>query len=200
MIRLFVLVGAVLLTTGLVLFETSGAFFGTAKSTGTLGTGTVELSDSALRGPNETTGAPLFVVTDMGGGQAESRCVRIAYTGTIFPADITMYGETTGALSRFLTITVEVLRATATPTDNTVCRALRVDRTLFPNENTRPGRDTLRSFFQEHKNMSDGLPVWSPTSPADSSVVLRITLRLQDNPAAQSQTTTPGFVWEVTHR
>jgi hypothetical protein len=202
-IRLSLLFVSLSVAIGLLVIETNGAFFDSTSSAGELQAGTVEISDSA-----RATG-PLFIVSGMGGGDSETRCVNLTYTGSIFPAEVKMYGsdqnENAGGLGEHLDMTVDLVTIKGNPPySQNACLTSQRQKRLYPvgSGGSRSNTGTLKDFCTNHRELGTALPVWEPqaNSPAQTSRVVRITLKLGSSQLAQGKTANPEFVWQVNHR
>jgi hypothetical protein len=185
----------------LVFFATKAAFSTTTETHGSLSSGKIELTD------NDSNSA-IFALTDMRGGQSESRCVKVEYGGTTVPVDVKLYtkykDETEKSLGAFLDVKVEQgtytegsanATGTANPAVESSCDGFVPSGTVA---GTGGAGQTFATFSAAHSDFATAAPTWSPKAQHESKV-FKITLRVQDNNEAQGKAATPVFVWEVRH-
>jgi len=168
-----------LLLVGVVTVDRSQAAFSdtTSNTTNSFNAGTVVLTD-------DDAATALFTASGMSPGSPVVECIELTYSGSITPADIRMYGTDTGVLSQYLDLTIEV------GTGGTFG-----DCTLFAPATT-IYTGTLDNFTATHTAWATGLATF--TAAANPTLqVLRFTVDVQDNNAAQGQSATAGFTWEA---
>jgi hypothetical protein len=158
--------------------RSEAAFSATTDNTANaFATGSVELTD-------DDTGTAMFTVTDMSPGTPEVNCIEVTYSGSIVPADVKMYGTTTGALDTYLDTTIEV--GTGGVFDD--CTGFTPTSTIYTG--------TLEAFATTHADWGTGLAVF--TAAANPEVVtLRFTVDVQNDPLAQGLTSTADFTFEA---
>lgn len=176
----------VLLTTG---EGTDAAFSATTGSGGNVfSSGTVSLAD------NDADGAVL-TLANARPGDSDVGCVLVTYTGSL-PADVRLYGGSTGGLAPYLELTVE--RGTQGSAPAADCTGFTPDATDYLGSG--PG--------VVHTGRVDGYPAdWaggivdppsgSQTWSNGESHSYRFTVTLVDDPAAQGLTSDASFTWEA---
>jgi hypothetical protein len=177
-VRLTAIAAALLLLTVLTVTRSQAAFSDTTDNTGnSFASGSVVLTD-------DDTGTAMFTVTAMTPGTPAVECITVTYSGSLTPADIRMYGTSSGALAPYLDTTIEV--GTGGSFGN--CAGFTPSSTIFNN--------TLANYSTTHTNWTTGLAAFSaPANP--TSRTLRFTVDVQDNPAAQTQTASADFTFEA---
>lgn len=99
--RSFAAAVAVLLLATVVVNRSGAAFTGsTADSSGVVSSGTIELGD-------DDQGRSLFDLRDLVPGRPVTRCLEVAYTGTILPVELAVRAEARGSLAQFLDVTID---------------------------------------------------------------------------------------------
>lgn len=178
--RVMAIAVALLMLTVLTVSRSQAAFSDTTDNTGiAFATGTVAISDD----DGGTTA--LFNSLGMSPGAPEEKCIEVTYDGTMTPADIKMYGTTSGDLAPFLNLTIEMGTGGTFATD---C-------TAFTGASIYTG--TLAGFtLAPHLDWSDGLATFSPAATGESRV-FKFTVEVQNLPAAQNKTANASFTWEA---
>lgn len=167
--------------TGLAVARTTEAGF--SSTTGNhgdgWGSGSLVLSD-------DDTGAALFNSgTDglLDAGQTLAKCIAVTYNGTLNPA-IRLRATAIGTLADYLTLTVEE----GTGGGAGSCTGFTPASTAYTG--------TLAAFAAAHSTYATGAAEWTPTTfPATKTY--RVTLTVQNTPAAQNATATGTFTWEA---
>ncbi len=177
LIRATAIASAILLVTILTMTRSQAVFTATAGgATSTFSTGSVILTD-------DDAGSALFTASGMSPGVPEVACIELTYAGTIVPAPIRLHGSTTGTLPQYLDTTIEV--GTGGAFGN--CVGFTPTSTIFTG--------TLDALATTHTDFASGLNLF--TAAANPTVrTIRITLDVQNVPAAQDQTATADFVFE----
>ena len=177
-VRLTAVGAAILLVTILIVTRSQAVFTATtSNSSSSFSTGTVTLTD-------DDSGSALFSASSMSPGSPTVACIEVTYSGTELPAPVRLYGSTTGALAPYLNTTIEV----GTGGDFSGCAGFTPSSTLFSG--------TLDGFATTHTDWSSGLAVF--TAAANPTVrTLRFTIDVQNNPAAQGQSSTADFTFET---
>ena len=177
-IRLAAVAAAFLVLTVITVTRSQAAFTATtANSANSWNAGTVTLSD-------DDTGSTMFTISDMAPNDTNTVCLAVTYSGSIVPADVRMYGSTTGTLDDYLDTTIEI----GTGGGFASCAGFTPSSTLFNN--------TLTNFAATHSSYASGLAAFTAATNPTTQVV-RITVTLQDNNAAQGLSATATFTFEV---
>ncbi|MCP3934559.1 MAG: hypothetical protein GY708_04210 [Actinomycetia bacterium] len=177
-VRLTSIAAALLLITALTASRSRAAFSDTSVNTGSsFSTGSVVITD-------DDTGTALFSATGMTPGSAVVECIVLTYSGSVTPADIKMYGTTTGTLDTYLDTTIEI--GTGGTFGN--CTGFAPASTVYSG--------TLANFSATYLNWASGLALFTAAANPTSQT-LRVTVDVQNNPAAQSQTSTADFTFEA---
>jgi hypothetical protein len=118
----------------------------------------------------------------------QDRCIDVTYTGSVDPLPVLIYssGAPTGSLAPYLNLTIEV-GADATPVFG--------DCTGFVSAGT-VYNGTLQGFATANGSYATGLSTWDPSGSPETRT-FRFRVSVQDNAAAEGQTTTFGFSWET---
>jgi hypothetical protein len=145
--------------------------------------GAVDLTD------NDSTTAMFQNVTGlMPGATPVERCIDVTYTGSVDPLPVLIYssGAPSGSLAPYLNLTIDV------GTDLTPAFG---DCTGFSSAgNVYNG--TLQGFHTAHGSYATGASTWDPSGSPETRT-FRFRVSVQDNAAAEGQTTTFGFSWET---
>lgn len=180
--RVGVVVGAVLLTSALVIQRSEGAFSDTTEYGGNhFGAGLVELTnDGAGDNPLELENATP--------GKTVTQCVTVTYSGTVTPTKpIKMYAKKIMPfnLAPYLNTTIVIGDEGAT------CNSIGSPSTLFTG--------TMEGFANAHTDFDTGLSTgWTPASAtADTVRPVRVTVTVADDNAAQQKSADMSFWWEV---
>jgi len=176
--RLTAIATSLLVLTVLIVGSSRAAFSDTTINTAnSFATGTVVVTD-------DDTGSALFTATGMSPNNPVVNCITVTYSGSLVPADLRMYGTSAGALAALLDVTLEV--GTGGSFDS--CAGFTPTATIYTG--------TLSTFSTTHTNWATGLATF--TAPANpTSRTLRFTVDVQDVPAAQGQTASADFTFEV---
>ncbi|NNF65507.1 MAG: hypothetical protein HKN07_14790 [Acidimicrobiia bacterium] len=178
-IRLAAIASAILLLTVLVVTRSDAAFTAVTDNPGnSLATGSVVLTD------DDGGATALFTATGMSPGNPIVACITVTYAGSLLNADIKMYGSTTGTLDTYLDTTIEE----GTGGSFGDCTGFTPASTIFNN--------TLENYATVHTDWASGLDVYTATATPQSRT-LRITVDVQNNPAAQNLSSTATFTWEA---
>lgn len=178
LVRLTGVATAMLMLTVLIVTQSEAAFSDTTDNTGnSFSTGSVILTD-------DDGGAVMFSSAAVTPGVPVVECISLTYSGTLTPADIRMYGTSSGALAPFLDTTVEV----GTGGGFGSCAGFGSPSTIY--------NGTLANFSATHTDWASGQAVFTAnTNP--TTVTLRFTVDVQNVPAAQSQTANADFTFEA---
>ncbi len=176
--RLTAVATSLLMLTVLIVTSSQAAFSDTTdNTTNSFATGSVIITD-------DDTGSALFNATAMTPGVPVVECITVTYSGTLVPADIRMYGTSSGALAPYLDTTIEI--GTGGAYGN--CTGFTPSSTLYSG--------TLTNYSTTHTNWATGLAAFTAaTNPTIRT--LRFTVDVQNNPAAQSQSATADFTFEA---
>jgi len=140
--------------------------------------GTVTITD-------DDSGSAMFNASAMKPGDTVTECIVVTYSGSLVPADVSLYGSTGGSgLDAYLDMTVDIGTG-----------GVFGDCTGFSLSST-PFSGTLASFSATHTNFASGVLAWSPAATPQSRTY-RFTLTLQDDNAAQGLNATATFTWEA---
>ena len=178
--RVGVLAATVLLTTALILTASFAAFSDTTENTGNTWTaGSVTLTD-------DDSDSVMFNVSAMTGGQTETKCIVVTYSGTLLPSDVNLYGVSGGTgLDAYLDVTIDE----GTGGSFASCAGFTLTSTIF-------ATNTLNNFATNHTNFTNGAGAWLPAANPESRTY-RFTVTLQDNNLAQGLNATATFTWEA---
>lgn len=164
--------------TVLIVTSSQAAFSATtSSSSNTFGTGSVVITD-------DDSGSALFTATAMTAGIPIVDCITVTYSGTLTPADIRMYGTSSGTLATYLDTTIEV----GTGGSFGDCTGFTPSSTLYTG--------TLANYSSTHINWSSGLAAFTAASNPTSRT-LRFSFDVQNNPSAQGQSASADFTWEA---
>jgi hypothetical protein len=178
LIRLTAVATAMLMLTVLIVTHSEAAFSDTTVNTAnSFTTGSVVLSD-------DDTGSALFTAASVSPGVPVVECISVTYSGTLTPADIRMYGTSSGVLAGFLDTTIEV----GTGGGYLNCAGFTPTSTIYTG--------TLTGFSGTHTNWATGLAVFTAAA-SPTSTTLRFTVDVQNVPAAQGQTGGADFTFEA---
>ncbi|HEX8626632.1 MAG TPA: hypothetical protein VF755_00480 [Catenuloplanes sp.] len=171
-----------LLASGALVWQASSAAF-TASTTNpgnTWSAGTVAMSDS-LGGP--TAGTAMFSPSaQLVPGSSANACIDVTFTGNVASTVKLYSNDPTGSLGLYLTMKIEE------GATSTTCGAA-TGWTLLANQ-------TLEAFYAAPRtSWTNGVSTWAPSATATRR--FKFTYTLEDNPSAQSQTTSVTYTWEV---
>ena len=172
--RLTAIATALLLLTLLIVTRSNAAFSDvTDNPSNSFSTGSVAISDDA-------GGTAMFSTSGMTPGNPVVNCISLTYSGST-PASIRMYGASIGDLAQYLDVTVDV--GSGGQFGN--CTGFVASSTIFDDALT-----NLPSAW------ATGVPTFTAaTSPTVRTV--RITVEVQNLPAAQNKSATATFTWEA---
>ncbi len=177
-VRLTAVAASLLMLTVLIVTNSRAAFSDTTdNTTNTFTSGSVVITD-------DDTGSALFTASAMTPGTPVVDCITVTYSGTLTPADIRMYGTSSGTLAGYLNTTIEV--GTGGSFGN--CTGFTPSSTIYSG--------TLTNFSTTHTNWATGLATFTAAANPTSRT-LRFTVDVQNNPAAQGQSATADFTWEA---
>ena len=169
---------ALLMVTILTMARSNAAFVDTTDNTGSsFTTGTVVLTD-------DDAGVALFTATGMTPGNPVVECITVTYSGSELPAPVRLYGATTGGLDTYLDTTIEV----GTGGSFGDCTGFAPTATVF--------NDTLENFSASHTDWATGLATFTAAANPTSRT-FRVTVDVQNNPAAQGLTSSADFTFEA---
>jgi hypothetical protein len=168
---------ALLASSAMVWHASSSAFHDeTSNGTSSWAAGTVQISD-------DDAGTAMFNVSGLSAGATGTRCIQVAYTGTL-AAEVRLHASGTGALAPYLTLAVE--RGSGATTGS--CAGFVPAGTVFSG--------TLDDLITNHSDYSAGVDSWSvPTPPASRSY--RVTYTLASTAAAQGKAADAVLTWEA---
>ncbi len=178
LVRATAVATALLMVTILTISRSNAAFSDTtANTSNSFATGTVVLTD-------DDTGSALFTASNMTPGSPLVECITVTYSGSQLPAPIRLYGSTTGTLDTYLNTAIEI----GTGGSYGDCTGFTPTSTLFNN--------TLANFSTTHTDWASGLATHSAaTNPTVRT--FRFTIEVQNNPAAQGNSSTADFTFET---
>lgn len=176
--KLAAVAAALLALTALTVSRSDAAFSAsTANSANSFTAGSVVLTD-------DDSGTAMFAATGMTPGTPVIECLELTYAGSLTPADVRMYATTTGTLKTYLNTTIEV----GTGGDFSDCTGFTPTSTIYSG--------TLANFETTHTDWTSGLAVF--TAAANPTVrVLRFSVELANNQAAQGLSSTAEFTFEA---
>jgi len=177
-VRLGALLAAFLMVGAVVVVSSRSAFSDTTDNASNSWTaGTVVITD-------DDGGSAMFNATAMAPGDSTTECIAVTYSGSLVPADVSLYGVSGGTgLDAYLDVTIDLGTGGAFG-----------DCTGFAGSNSYTG--TLANFSATHTNFGTGVGGWSPAVNPESRTY-RITVTMQDNNAAQGLNGTATFTWEA---
>nr|WHW29315.1 hypothetical protein [uncultured bacterium] len=177
MVRVTAVATSLLMLTVLVVTSSQAAFSDTTANTGnTFASGSVIITD-------DDTGSAMFTASGMTPGTPVVNCITVTYSGSLVPADIRLYGTTSGALAPYLDTTIEV----GTGGSFNSCAG-------FSGANIYTG--LLSDFSTTHFDWTSGLATFTAAANPTSRT-FRITADVRNDPAAQSQSATAVFTFEA---
>ncbi len=180
--RVMAVAVALLMLTVLTVSRSQAAFSANTVNTANgFTTGTVDIAD------DDGGATALFNAVALSPGTAVENCIVVTYTGDLTPADIKLYGTSSGALAPYLDTTIDV--GTGGAFGN--CATFVEDTPGVPLYS-----GTLAAFSTAHTAWVNGLATF--TAPATSTAkTLRFTVEVQNNPLAQNKTAAADFTWEA---
>ena len=177
-VRLSAVATSLLMLTVLIVSSSQAAFSDTTDNTAnTFATGSVVITD-------DDAGSALFGVSGMSPGTPLVGCITVTYSGTLTPADVRLYGTSSGVLADYLDTTIEVGNGGSYGS----CAGFVPASTLFSG--------TLTNFSTAHTNWGTGLAGFTATTNPTSRT-LRFTVDVQNVPAAQGQSASAAFSFEA---
>lgn len=181
--RLGAVIGALLLAVALVVTTSRAAFSGyTFNEENSFAAGSVSLTDN-------DSGTAMFDVSEMAPGDSATGCILVTYTGSITPADVALYvapGDLTGSLADYLDIEIDL---GSNPDGFNSCDS------FAPTSSVSTG-GTLSDFAAASTDYASGAGVWT-AAVTNQAEWYRFNVSLQDDPAANSQSSTVTFTWEA---
>jgi hypothetical protein len=164
----------------LVVRTTQAAFTASTASAGnSWAAGHVSLTDSAA-------GAAVFTASGLVPGDTGAACVTVTYTGDVDAAVRLYLPSVTGSLGTYLDLVI----TEGTGATDAACTGFSSTSTLFTGS-------TLAAFSAGHSAWASGVSAWAPSGGSGASRSYRFAWTLEDNNAAQSQSVTAAFTWEV---
>jgi len=174
-IRLAAVATAMLMVTILVVTHSEAAFSDTTVNTAnSFSTGTVVLTDDDL-------GNALFSSAAVTPGVPAVSCIVVSYEGSLVPADVRLYGTSSGTLAPYLDTTIEV----GTGGSFGDCTGFSSSATIFT--------DTLDNL---PVGWASGAAVFTATTNPETRT-LRFTVDVQNVPAAQGEAASADFTFEA---
>lgn len=178
LVRATAIATALLSVTILTISRSNAAFSDTTANAGnSFATGTVVITD-------DDTGSALFTASNMTPGTPVVECITVTYSGDQLPAPIRLHGTTTGTLETYLNTTIEI--GTGGSFGN--CAGFTPTSTLFNN--------TLANFAATHTDWASGLATFTAAANPTSRT-FRFTVEVQNDPAAQGDSSTADFTFEA---
>ena len=169
---------ALLMLTVLVVTRSQAAFSDTtANSANSFSTGTVDIND-------DDSGSAMFTASAMSPGTPIVKCLTVTYAGTLTPADVRMYGTSSGALAPYLTTTIEI----GSGGSFADCAGFTPSSTIYSG--------TLSNFSTTYTNWASGLAAYTANSNPTART-LKFTVDVQNTTAAQGQSATATFTFEA---
>lgn len=148
-----------------------------------------QVSTAAIDLTDNDAGTAMFAnVTGLLPGPTVDRCIDVIYTGTVNPTAVLLYATSapSGGLSAYLNLTVDVGPDTADGFGT--CTSFTSTATLYTG--------TLAGFATAHSGYGTGLSTWDPVGSPETRT-FRFRVSVQDDQAAEGQTSTFGFTWET---
>lgn len=177
-VRLTAFAISLIVLTVLIVTTSRSAFSATTDTaSNSFGTGTVVLTD-------DDAGNSLFTASGMSPGTPIVECISVTYSGTLVPADVRMYGVSTGALAPYLDTTIEI----GTGGSFGDCTGFVSSSTVFTG--------TLAAFSTVHTNWATGQNLFTATTNPTLQTV-RFTIDVQNDAAAQGLNSTADFIFEA---
>jgi hypothetical protein len=168
-----------LLVSGLVVRSTQAAFTATTASSGnSWSAGHVSLT-------NDASGSAVFTVTQIVPGSTGTACVTVTYTGNVNAAVKLYLPSLTGSLGTYLDLVI----TEGTGATDAACTNFSSTSQLYSG--------TLAGFTAAHSAWASGVSAWAPAASSNASRSYQFQWTLQDDNAAQSQTASGAFTWEV---
>ncbi len=174
-IRLLAVATAMMMLTILIVTHSEAAFSDTTVNTAnSFSTGSVVITDDDL-------GNALFTAASVSPGVPVVSCIEVSYEGSLVPADVRLYGSSSGVLAPYLDTTIEV----GTGGSFGSCAGFVPSSTIYNNtlDNLPIGWGT-------------GVPMFTATTNPESRT-LRFSVDVQNLPAAQSQSASADFTFEA---
>lgn len=138
---------------------------------------------AGLRLTDDAGGAALFQVTNLAPGHPESSCVAVSYSDIQPSSTVLLYGSLTDpTLAPYLDTTIEV----GTGGGYGSCGGFSPVAQVYGG--------TLAQFAADHHDGASGLPALQVAQPTGVAT-FRVTVEVQDNPAAQGKAGTWDLVW-----
>ncbi|KGH47973.1 hypothetical protein IN07_05015 [Modestobacter caceresii] len=174
----FILVALLVVTSSRAAFNAQ-----TENSPNQVSAGAIDLTD------NDAGTAMFANVTGLvPGATPVDRCIDVTYTGTVDPGAVLLYATSapTGGLAPYLNLTVDIGADTTDAFRS--CTNFSSTATLYTG--------TLAGFATAHSSYGAGLNTWDPVANPETRT-FRFRVSVQDDQAAEGQTSTFGFTWET---
>jgi hypothetical protein len=160
------------------------AFSGTTSNpTNNWSTGTVVLAD-------DDSSTAMFTATGLKPGATASKCIVVAYSGTL-ASTVTLYGTGETATNSFDTY-IDLVIEQGTGGTFASCAGFSVDAGA-PNTFT----GTLAAFGAAHTNFGNGFGTFAPASAANKVYKVTYTVNAATPNSAQGGTAAMGLTWEA---
>jgi hypothetical protein len=182
-----------MLAVGLVALATTASYSAFSRSTANPGNsfaaGTVTVSDN-------DAGAAMLSLSSAQPGNSDTSCIRVLYSGSL-DATIRLYATVSGSLAPYLALTVT--RGTDASPAFDSCSSFTADTTNYLGSGAGVIFSGLLSAFPTSYSAGivdplSGAPETWTTSEVHS---YRVTISLNNDPAAQGLSATASFVWEA---
>ena len=176
--RIAAIATGMLMLTVLIVSKSQAAFTDTTDNPGNgFSSASVVLTD-------DDTGSAMYAATGMTPGNPLVECIEVTYSGTAVPANIRMYGTSSGALASYLDMTIEV----GTGGTSASCTGFSSTTTIYSG--------TLSNFSSTRTNWTSGLATF--TAASNPTVrTLRFTVDVQNDDLAQNKSATASLTWEA---
>lgn len=195
------ILGALLLVTLMITRTSQAAFTATTDNAGnSFEAGEVDLAD------DDGGSTAMFTVTEMLPGDVDESCIKVDYTGVSGPNAVKLYssgltstdsaGGADGAdgsvYATNVALVVQIGSApVSAPPGFQNCTGFTPTGTIYTG--------TLSDFASTHTDWTSGVTGWTPTTGAESRIFrFETTLSTATPNSEQGDSSTIGFVWEVT--
>ena len=191
-LRVVIVIIAAMVVGGIIYGVSEAAFSGETTARGSVGTGTVVLT-------NNTTGSTLINIAGLTGGDTTTSCLVVDYQGTIVPAPINLFGASAGVntLDPFLDLTVETGTKPTNTAGDTTCGDFTPGVVIFNATTPSATAGTVQAFLAKYHDFATSLYTgWSANAQFDKKA-FRFTFHVKDDNAAQGKTSSPVFTWKT---
>jgi len=188
-LRTLLVLGALTAITGV---GTWSAFSSTSANAGdSYAAGDVKIADNAA-------GTALLTLTNAKPGDVSTGCIRATYTGSL-DAAVRLYGQVTGTLAPYLTLTVT--RGTDPTPSYPSCTSFTADATDYTGNGAGVVYSGLLSGYPaDYAGGIQDAPGAAETWTTNENHSYRFRVTLNNDVAAQSKTATAAFTFEARNR